>query len=110
MTDTFCEDYLHEEYVEAGRKLAGVLARKRPSPLLRGKLEGWASGILRASGRVNFLDDPSQIPYSKFAEIDKAFGVGESTGHAKSQAIRKLLNLHPRKRNDCLEDERKRWQ
>jgi hypothetical protein len=94
MTDAFCKDYLNEEYAEVCRKLAGVLAHKRPPPLLRGKLEGWASGIVRVIGRVNFLDDPSQTPHLKLVEIDKAFGVGESTGYAKSQAIRKMLNMH----------------
>ena len=37
MTDAFCKDYLDEEYAELCRKLANILARKRPSPLLRGK-------------------------------------------------------------------------
>ncbi len=47
LTDSFCKEYLNEEYAEACRKLAGVLARKRPSPLISGKLEAWASGIVR---------------------------------------------------------------
>ena len=94
MTDAFCKQFLNEEYAEACRKMARMLARKRPSPLLRGKLDAWASGILRTIGRVNFLDDPSQTPYLKLPMIDRAFGVAESTGQGKSQLIRKMLKIH----------------
>jgi len=94
MTDAFCKAHLNEEYADACRELAGVLARKRPSPLLRGKLEGWASGIVRTIGRANFLDDPSQTPHLKLPMIDRAFGVAESTGQGKSKLIRKMLKIH----------------
>ena len=39
MTDAFCREHLDDEYGALCRKLAGVLARKRPSPLTRGKPE-----------------------------------------------------------------------
>ena len=58
LTDAFCREYLNEEYAEMCRGLAAGLARKRPTPLARGKLEVWACGIIRAIGFVNFLDDP----------------------------------------------------
>lgn len=94
MTDAFCKDYLNEEYAELCRNLANTLARKRPSPLLRGKPEGWACGIVRTIGRTNFLDDSSQKPHLKLSQIDTAFGVAESTGQSKSQLIRKTLKIH----------------
>ena len=47
MTDAFCREFLDDEYATLCRKLAGILARKRPSPLIRGKPESWASGIVR---------------------------------------------------------------
>ena len=75
------------------RKLAGTLARKRPSPLLSGKPETWACGIVRTIGWVNFLDDRSQQPHMKLTAIDKAFGVAESTGQGKSKAIRTMLKI-----------------
>ena len=77
------------------RKLAGVLARKRPSPLTRGKPESWASGIVRVVGWVNFLGDPSQPHHMRMTDIDEGFGVSEATGSAKSKAIRDLLKIHP---------------
>ena len=93
--EAFCRTYLNEEYEALCRKLAGVLARKRPSPLTRGKPESWASGIVRVIGWVNFLGDPSQPHHMKMADIDEGFGVSEATGSAKSRAIRDLVKIHP---------------
>jgi hypothetical protein len=42
---------------------------------------------------VNFLDDKSQTPHMKLTAIDKAFGVGESTGQGKSLLIRRMLKI-----------------
>jgi len=75
------------------RRLAGVLARKRPSPLTRGKPEVWACAILRVIGWVNFLADSSQKLHLKLTAIDKAFGVAESTGQGKAKAIRDMLKI-----------------
>jgi hypothetical protein len=99
MTDSFCNEFLNDEYADLCRKLATALARKRPSPLLQGRLETWACGIVRTIGWVNYLDDRSQKPHLKLPFIDKAFGVAESTGQGKSKAIRtmfKIRNFDPR--------------
>ncbi len=99
MTDSFCKEFLNDEYAELCRKLATALARKRPSPLLQGKLETWACGIVRTIGWVNYLDDRTQTPHLKLPFIDKVFGVAESTGQGKSKAIRtmfKIRNFDPR--------------
>jgi len=94
MTDAFCKRFLNGEYAGLCRKLAETLARKRPSPLLQGKLKAWASGIVRTIGWVNFLHDPSQKPHMRLSFIDQAFGVGESTGAAKLKTIRTMLRIH----------------
>lgn len=94
LTDQFCREHLNEEYAALCRKLAEKLARKRPSPLLGGRPSTWACGIVRTIGWVNFLDDRSQKPHMKLTAIDKAFGVGESTGQGKSKEIRRLLKIH----------------
>jgi hypothetical protein len=95
LTDTFCREQLNAEYAALCRRLAEKLARKRPSPLLSGKPATWACGIVRTIGWVNFLDDSSQTPHLKMTAIDKAFGVGESTGQGKSKAIRTLVKMRP---------------
>ena len=99
MTDSFCKEFLNDEYAELCRKLATALARKRPSPLLQGKPETWACGVVRTIGWVNYLDDRSQKPHMKLPFIDRAFGVAESTGQGKSKAIRtmfKIRNFDPK--------------
>jgi hypothetical protein len=95
MIDAFCRDHLNEEYAVLCRRLAEKLARKRPSPLLSGKPNSWACGIVRTIGWVNFLDDRSQKPHLKLTAIDKAFGIGESTGQGKSMLIRRMLKIMP---------------
>ena len=95
MTDQFCRERLNDEYATLCRKLTGKLARKRPSPLLSGRPTTWASGIVRTIGWVNYLDDRTTTPHMKLTAIDKAFGVGESTGQGKSKAVRKMLKIRP---------------
>lgn len=95
LLDAFCKEHLNEEYAVLCRRLTEKLARKRPSPLVSGKPNTWACGIVRTIGWVNFLDDKSQKPHMKLTAIDKAFGVGESTGQGKSMLIRKMLKIRP---------------
>jgi hypothetical protein len=93
MIDQFCQEHLNEEYAALCRKLAERLARKRPSPLLSGKPNTWACGIVRTIGWVNYLDDRSQQPHMKLTAIDTAFRVGESTCQGKSMLIRKMFKI-----------------
>jgi hypothetical protein len=95
LIDQFCKEHLNDEYALLCRRLTEKLARKRPSPLVSGKPNTWACGIVRTIGWVNFLDDKSQKPNMKLTAIDKPFGVGESTGQAKSMVIRKMLKIRP---------------
>jgi hypothetical protein len=95
LIDEFARQHLNEEYRLMVRRLAGVLARKRPSPLVNGMAMAWACGIVRTIGWVNFLDDNTQTPHMKLTDVDKAFGVSSGTGQAKSKAIRNLLKIRP---------------
>jgi len=93
LIDKFCSEHLNEEYRQMIHRVVGALARKRPSPLLRGKESVWAAAAVHAVGRVNFLDDPSQSPHCKPKVIYEHFGIAESTGQNKSKEIRKLLKM-----------------
>ena len=93
LVDAFCNQHLNDEYANLCRKLTEKLGRKRPSPLVSGKPNTWACGIVRTIGWVNFLDDKAQSPHMKLTAIDKAFGVGESTGQGKSMLIRKMFKI-----------------
>jgi hypothetical protein len=94
LIDQFCKEHLNEEYAVLCRKLAEKLARKRPSPLLQGSPNAWASGIVRAVGGVNFLHDKSQTPYMRSTDIDHYLGTSPSSGAAKLAAIRKMLKMY----------------
>jgi len=94
LLDQFCKEHLNEDYAVLCRKLAEKLGRKRPSPLLHGSPNAWASGIVRAIGGVNFLHDKSQTPYMRSTDIDHYLGTSPSSGAAKLAAIRKMLGMH----------------
>jgi hypothetical protein len=55
ITDSVCLAVLDEEYADLARRAVAKLARKRPSPLLRGRRAGWAAGVVYALGQANFL-------------------------------------------------------
>ena len=93
LIDEVCAKHLDEEYATLSRKLADVLARKRPSPLVRGRPESWACGIVRVIGWANFISDPSKRDHLRLTDIDTFFGVSEATGAAKSMAIRNMLRI-----------------
>lgn len=94
LIDQFCKEHLNEEYAVLCRKLAEKLGRKRPSPLLHGSPNAWASGIVRAVGGVNFLHDKSQTPYMRSTDIDHYLGTSPSSGAAKLAAIRKMFKMY----------------
>ena len=93
LTDTFCAKQLNEEYRALIHRVVANLARRRPSPLLKGKENVWAAAAVHAVGRVNFLDDPSQVPHCSPKTIYEFFGVAESTGQSKSKEIRNALGM-----------------
>jgi hypothetical protein len=94
LIDQFCKEHLNEEYAVLCRRLAEKLSRKRPSPLLHGSPNAWASGIVRAIGGVNFLHDKSQTPYMRSTDIDHYLGTSPSSGAAKLAEIRKMLKMY----------------
>jgi len=100
--DPVCAQHLNAEYAQLGRALAAALARKRPSPLARGKPEVWACGIVYALGTVNFLFDKSEKPYLRADALCAAFGVSQSSGSAKAGLIRKLFDMYQFDPNWCL--------
>ena len=79
-----------------------MLARKRPSPLARGKPEVWACGIVYALGTVNFLFDKTQIPHMRADELCALFGVSQSTGANKAKLIRDMFGMFQMDPRWCL--------
>jgi hypothetical protein len=93
LTDDVCDRQLNSEYRDLARAMAGALCRKRPSPLTSGQPRTWAGGIVYVLGRINFLADRSFPPYMTTADLCAAFGIGESTAHAKARVIEKTLRI-----------------
>lgn len=91
LSDAFCREHLNDGYAAMCRKLAAALARKRPSPLSRGKPEIWACGVVYAIGSVNSLFDSSQTPHMRPADLCQRFGVKQSTCSNKGRLIRDLF-------------------
>ncbi len=94
ITDDFSATSLNEEYAQLIRYATAALCRKRPSPLIRGKVNSWACGITHALGMVNFLFDKSQSPYVGASDLYKAFKIGQSTGQGKSKEVRDILGMY----------------
>ena len=94
ITDSFSRENLNDEYAQLIRYAVAAVCRKRPSPVETGKANTWACGIAHAIGTVNFLFDKSQTPHIKTGELYKKFGVSESTGQAKSKAVRDMLGMY----------------
>jgi hypothetical protein len=91
--DTFCKAQLDEEYAQVCRAMAAKLARKRPSPLERGRVHTWAASIVYAVGQVNFLFDSSFEPHISAGDLADAFGIASSTASNKAKTIRDMLNI-----------------
>src|SRR5216683_6931658 len=91
LIDSVCDRHLNTEYRDLARAMTAALCRKRPSPLASGQPRTWACSIVYVLGRINFLGDKSFPPYMTTPDLCAAFGVGESTVHAKARAIEKTL-------------------
>ncbi len=91
--EPYCKSHLDEEYAQLARQAVAALCRKRPSPLLTGKANTWACGIIYALGQANFLFDKSETPNMSATDLCAAFGIAASTGSAKANQVRDLLRI-----------------
>ena len=95
LIDAVCVEHLDDEYRTLCLRLLAKLARKRPSPLVRGERRVWAAAVLYTVGNINFLFDPSQEPHLRSDELAAATGVAKSTMANKAALIRQTLQLGP---------------
>ncbi len=94
ITDKFCSERLNDEYRGLCRALAASFCQPG-TPVHKGKVAGWAAGIVYSIGWVNFVTDPAQDPHVTAAEIAKGCGVSESTMHNRSKDLREGFDLAP---------------
>ena len=95
MIDEYCEKYLNEEYRALCLRLLEKLCRKRPSPLLKGRRNTWAAGIVYAIATNNFIFDKSMPIHLTADELSRPFGIAPSTAGNKAAEIRKLIRMSP---------------
>jgi hypothetical protein len=89
----FCDMHLNDEYKALCLKLLEKLCRKRPSPLLGGREETWAAGIVYAIAANNFIFDKSN-PYAMSAqEIADEFNLSAATAGNKASQIKKMFGI-----------------
>jgi hypothetical protein len=93
VTDDVCIEHLDAEYARLARSLVARLARKRPSPLVRGDARIWAAGVLYVLAQVNFLFDRSQSSHMSSADLAAAVDVKPTTMANKAAMINRLLNI-----------------
>ena len=74
----YCEKYLNDYRVLCLRLLE-KLCRKRPSPLLQGRRNTWAAGIVYAIAANNFVFDKSMPIHLTADELSRPFGIAPST-------------------------------
>lgn len=113
ITDGFCLQHLDAQYVQLCGDVVGKLACKRPSPLLRGDLRIWASGVIYSMASQNFLFDKSQPMHPSAQQLGELLGVKKTTMGNKGNIVRSLLKIgmmdpeftHP----DLLKDNPLTW-
>ena len=93
VTDAACRELLDDEYGLLVRRLVARLARKRPSPIVRGDARIWAAGAIYAVGQVNFLFDRSQTPHLTAEQLAEALDVVKTTMANKAGMINRTLDI-----------------
>ena len=90
----FSDAHLSDEYLALCLKALAKLCRKRPSPLLGGRANTWAAGIVYAIGQANFIFDSSQPIHMSAEELSAPFGLAKSTVGNKGKEVRSLLSIN----------------
>jgi hypothetical protein len=93
LTEKVCTKHLNAQFAQRARKAAAALARKRPSPLEKGRAKTWACGIVYALGYVNFVFDEGQAYHISAEDLCAAFGVALRTGENRSKVVREALKM-----------------
>ncbi|HEX5852472.1 MAG TPA: DUF6398 domain-containing protein, partial [Solirubrobacteraceae bacterium] len=93
VTEPACRELLDDEYGLLVRRLVARLARKRPSPIVRGDARIWAAGAIYAVGQVNFLFDRSQQPHLRADQLADLLDVVKTAMANKAALINKTLGI-----------------
>ena len=89
----FCDDRLNDEYKGLCLHLLEKLCRKRPSPLLGGREETWAAGIVYAIATNNFIFDKANPYHMTAQELADGFNLSASTTGNKASELRRMFDI-----------------
>ena len=91
----YCGRFLSEDYRTLCLRLLEKLCRKRPSPLLKGRRNTWAAGIVYTIAANNCIFDRSMPIHRTADELSRPFGLAPATASARAAEIRRLVRLSP---------------
>ena len=89
----FCRQHLSDDYETLCLRLLEKLCLKRPSPLLNGRPNTWAAGIVYAIAANNFIFDKSQPIHRTAEELAAPFGLAKSTVANKAAEITRICGI-----------------
>lgn len=93
LLEKFATAHLNDEFLEYCYRLWDKIGRKRNYVITGGKKEVWASAVIYAIARLNFLfDSKSSIPLTTDMICD-FFGTKKSTVSAKATDIEKACKI-----------------
>jgi len=93
LLDAFCEAKLSPQLASYVHALWDKIGRKRTYVITGGKKEVWASAVVYAIARLNFLFDRDNPDYLPPADICGFFGTKKSTTANKAAQIQKACRL-----------------
>lgn len=95
LIEQFSKKHLNDDYLNLCKNALTILARKKPSPILKGKENIWACAIIYTIGQQNFLFDKTQKPHISSQKLRDSFDCAESTISTKSKMINQVLKIFP---------------
>ncbi len=90
---SYCEKHLNDELMGYALKLCDTLGRKKKIDISRGRKEIWASSIVYAIARLNFLFDKENPNYITTDTICNYFNTKKSTVGNKATKIEEACKL-----------------
>ena len=91
--ENYCDLKLNQGYKDVCLEVLAKLARKRPSPLVSGRINTWACGIVYTVGAYNGAFDKSEPNHLVDNEVADWFGISKRTASNQMDKIDELLGL-----------------
>jgi hypothetical protein len=91
--EVYCDLKLNDGHKDVCLNVLAKLARKRPSPLLSGRVNTWACGIVYTVGAFNGMFDKSKPGHLVDNDVAEWFGIAKRTASNQMDKIDELLGL-----------------